>query len=99
MAQHAPPATSTPTLPSDTPILSDTPTHAELDAVLQQAPDLTSRERRELRKLARRQRRIETWEARRAGPQPRRPHRAIISLLLMGATLWVFWLLIGSPGA
>lgn len=73
------------------------PTYAELLAMLQ-APDLTRSERRELQRAARFQRRVETWEARRAQPAPARPHRAIITLLMMGACLWLLWLLVVQPG-
>lgn len=69
------------------------PSHAELLAMLE-APDLTKRERRELTKAARFQRRVEVWEARRATPHPAKLHRAIITLLLMAVTLWVAWLLV-----
>jgi len=68
------------------------PTHAELMAMLE-APDLTKRERRELTKAARFQRRIETWEARRATPHPPKLHRAVVTLLMMAATLGMLWLL------
>lgn len=74
------------------------PTHAELLHMLT-APDLTKRERRELQKAARFQKKVELWEARRATPAPRRLHRAVITLLMMLATLWVLWLLLGTPGS
>lgn len=64
------------------------------------APDLTRRERRELRRLIRFQRRVETWEARRAAPPPaRRTHRAVITVLMMLATLFVLWLIVSGPPA
>lgn len=72
------------------------PSHAELLSMLD-APDLTKRERRELQRAARFQKRVETWEARRATPHPPKVHRAVITLLLMAATLWVLWLLLTGP--
>ncbi len=75
------------------------PSHAELLAMLE-APDLTRSERRELQRMARFQKRIETWEQRRSGPQPRKLHRAVITLAMMAACLWVLWLLLaGGPSA
>lgn len=62
-----------------------------------EAPDLTRSERRELRRMARFQKRVETWERRRAVPAPRKPHRAVITLLMMAACLWVLWLLLSGP--
>lgn len=75
---------------------ADRPSHAELLAMLE-APDLTKRERRELQRMARFQRRVETWELRRATPHPPKLHRAIITLLMMGACLWLLWLLLTGP--
>lgn len=72
------------------------PTHAQLLEMLE-APDLTRGERRELQRAARFQRRVETWEARRATPHPRKLHRAVVMLLLMAAALWVLWLLLVGP--
>lgn len=74
------------------------PSHAELLSMLE-APDLTKRERRELQRAARFQKRVETWEARRATPHPPKVHRAVITLLLMAATLWVLWLLLTGPSS
>ena len=55
-----------------------------------EAPDLTKRERRELKRMHRFQRRVELWEARRANPnQPRKIHRAAITIFMMGAMLWL----------
>lgn len=73
------------------------PTHAELLEMLE-APDLTKQERRELQRAARFQRRVELWEARRASNTPAQPHRVVVQLLMMGACVWVLWLLLaGSP--
>jgi hypothetical protein len=72
------------------------PTHAQLVEMLD-APDLTRSERRELQRMARYQKRIETWEARRATPHPPRYHRAVITLLMMGACLGLLWLLLSGP--
>jgi ferric-dicitrate binding protein FerR (iron transport regulator) len=69
------------------------PSHAELLEMLK-APDLTRRERRELQRMARFQRRVELWELRRATPHPRRLHRALVTLLMMAACLGVLWLLL-----
>lgn len=75
------------------------PTHAELVEMLE-APDLTKRERRELQKAARYQKRIELWEHRRATPHPPKLHRAVITLLMMAACLGVLYLLlVGPPSA
>lgn len=75
-----------------------TPSLAELETMAA-APDLTKRERRELGQLIRRRRRIATWESRLAAPQPRKLHRAVITLAMMAVTLWVLWLLLsGSTG-
>ncbi|MCB0880164.1 MAG: hypothetical protein KDC46_14420 [Thermoleophilia bacterium] len=71
------------------------PTHAQLLEMLE-APDLTRRERRELQRMARFQKRVETWEHRRANPAPAKLHRAVITLLMMAACLWVLWLLLGG---
>jgi hypothetical protein len=73
----------------------DAPTHAQLLEMLE-APDLTRRERRELQKAARFQKRVELWEHRRATPHPRKLHRAVITLLMMAACLWMLWLLLGG---
>jgi len=78
------------------PTASKRPTHAELTALLD-APDLTKRETRELKRAIRFQRRVEVWEERRAAPQPVKPHRVVISVLLMVAMLWVLYLLITGP--
>lgn len=72
------------------------PTHAELTAMLA-APDLTPRERRQLQRAARFQRRVETCEARRSQPTPARRHRAVVTLLMMAACLWLLWLLLAHP--
>ena len=77
------------------PTKTSRPSHAQLLEMLE-APDLTRSERRELQRMARFQRRVETWEARRAAPQPRKLHRAIVSLAMMAACLWVLWLLLGA---
>jgi hypothetical protein len=74
------------------------PSHAELLTMLE-APDLTKSERRELQRAARFQKRVETWEARRATPHPPKIHRAIITLLMMAACLWLLWLLLSGPPA
>lgn len=74
------------------------PSHAELVDMLD-APDLTKRERRELKRMARFQKRVETWEHRRSMPAPRKPHRAIITLLMMAACVGVLWLLLSGPPA
>lgn len=73
--------------------------HADLLEMLE-APDLTKRERRELKRAARYQKRIETWEHRLANPSPRKLHRAVITILMMGACIWVLWLINGggAPG-
>lgn len=71
------------------------PSHAELLAMLE-APDLTPRERRELQRAARFQRRVEKWEARRASNVRARPHRIVVELTLMAACLWVLWLLLAA---
>lgn len=81
-----------------TPAAPTPPSHAELLAMLE-APDLTRSERRELQRMARFQKRVETWERRRAAPAPRKPHRAVITLLMMAACLWVLWLLLTGPPA
>ena len=65
---------------------------AELEA-LTSAPDLTKRERKQLKREIRFQRRVETWEQRLQGPQPRKLHRAIISILMMLACLFVLYLI------
>lgn len=70
--------------------------HVELLELLE-APDLTKRERRELKRAARFQRRVETWEARRANPVKAQPHRVAISVLMLVATLWVLWVLLTGP--
>jgi uncharacterized membrane protein YbaN (DUF454 family) len=75
---------------------SNHPSHAELLEMLS-APDLTKSERRELTRAARFQKRVETWEMRRATPHPPKIHRAIISLLMMAACLWLLWLLLSGP--
>ena len=72
------------------------PTHAELQEMLT-APDLTKRERRELQKAARFQKRVELWEARRATPHPAKLHRAVITLVMMAACLGVLYLLLSGP--
>lgn len=72
-----------------------TPSHEELLYMLE-APDLTRRERRELKRAARFQKRVELWEARRAAPQPRKLHRAIITIAMMGACIWLLWLINGG---
>lgn len=72
------------------------PSHAQLLEMLE-APDLTPGERRELKRMARFQKRVELWEARRATPHPRKVHRAVITLLMMAASLWVLWLLLAGP--
>lgn len=64
-----------------------------------EAPDLTKRERRELQRMARFQKRVELWEHRRATPAPRKLHRAVITLLMMVACLGVLWLLLSGPPA
>ena len=69
------------------------PSHAELTEMLE-APDLTKSERRELRRAARFQKRVELWERRATEQQPRKPHRMIIELVLMAATLAVFIMLV-----
>lgn len=74
------------------------PTHAELQSMLS-APDLTKRERRELQKAARYQKRIELWEHRRSTPHPAKLHRAVITLLMMAACLGVLYLLLSGPPA
>lgn len=61
------------------------------------APDLTKRERRELAKAIRFQRRVELWEERRRGPQPRKLHRAIITLAMMAACIGLLVFLNTSP--
>jgi hypothetical protein len=73
----------------------DAPTHAELLEMLE-APDLTTRERREVKRAARFQKRIELWEHRRATPHPPKIHRAAITLLMMAGCLWMLWLLLGN---
>lgn len=73
----------------------DAPTHAQLLEMLE-APDLTPRERRELQKAARFQKRVELWERRRDTPHPPKTHRAVITLLMMAATLGVLWLLLDT---
>lgn len=72
------------------------PTHTELLDMLE-APDLTKRERRELQRAVRFQKRVEKWEVRRATPTKAKPHRVVIELLMMAACLWVLWLLIVGP--
>jgi hypothetical protein len=69
------------------------PSHAELQQMLE-APDLTRRERRELQRMARFQRRVELWERRRATPHPPKLHRAVVTLLMMAACVGVLWLLL-----
>ena len=69
------------------------PSVAELEA-MQEAPDLTKRERKQLKRDIRFQRRVETWEGRLSGPQPRKLHRAIITILMMLACLFVLYLLL-----
>ena len=77
---------------------SDRPTLAELEA-LATAPDLTSSEQRELKRAIRFQRRVETWEARLQGPQPRKLHRAIITIVMMFLCLVVLYLVVMGPPA
>lgn len=67
-------------------------TVAQLEA-MQDAPDLTKRERKQLKREIRFQRRVETWEGRLQGPQPRKIHRAIISILMMIACVFVLYLI------
>ncbi len=75
---------------------TDRLTHAQLLEMLT-APDLTRRERRELQKAARFQKRVELWEARRATPHPPKIHRAVVTLLMMAACLGVLYLLLSGP--
>lgn len=70
--------------------------HAELLDLLA-APDLTKRERRQLTRAARFQKRVETWEARHATPVKVPVHRVVITLLMMAAALWLLWLLLTGP--
>ncbi len=79
---------------SDTP--PTPPSHAELLEMLE-APDLTRSERRELQRAARFQKRVELWELRRSTPHPPKRHRAVITLLMMAACLWVLYLLLTGP--
>lgn len=72
------------------------PSHAELLELLE-APDLTPRERRQLQRAARFQKRVETWEARQANPVKAPVHRVVVSLLMMAAALWLLWLLLTGP--
>ncbi|MCW2920278.1 MAG: hypothetical protein JWL76_152 [Thermoleophilia bacterium] len=72
------------------------PSHAELLEMLE-APDLTKSERRELRKAARFQKRVELWEVRRSTPHPPKIHRAVVTLLMMAACLGVLYLLLAGP--
>ena len=81
---------------SDVPAADRPPSHAELLSMLD-APDLTPRERRELRRAARFQKRVEVWEQRRSEPAPRKLHRTVITLLMMAACLWVLYLLLSGP--
>jgi len=74
------------------------PSHAELLEMLE-APDLTKRERRELQRAARFQRRVELWEVRRATPHPPKLHRAVITLLMMAACLGLLYLMLSGPPA
>lgn len=60
---------------------------------LSSAPDLTRKEQQELKKAIRFQRRVETWEERMQGPQPRKLHRAIITLLMLAMCLFLLYLL------
>lgn len=69
--------------------------HAELTDMLQ-APDLTRKERRELTRAARFQKRVELWEERRANPSPRKFHRAAATILMMGACIWLLWFINGG---
>lgn len=69
---------------------------AELEQ-LATAPDLTKRERRELARAIRFQRRVETWEGRLQGPQPRKLHRAIITIVMMLLCLFVLYLVVSGP--
>jgi hypothetical protein len=78
---------------SDAPATDRAPSHAELLAMLD-SPDLTRREQRELKRAARFQRRVETWEQRRREPAPRTPHRTVITLLMMAACLALLALLV-----
>ena len=72
------------------------PSHAEL-LVMLEAPDLTKSERRELQRAARYQRRIELWEVRRSTPHPPKIHRAVITLVMMAASLGLLYLLLTGP--
>lgn len=78
---------------------SSTPTRIPLLELerMASAPDLTRSERRDLQRTIRFQRRVETWEARRQGPQPRKLHRAVITLLMMAACLFVLFLIVQGP--
>ena len=77
---------------------TDRPSVAELEE-LATAPDLTRRERRELQRAIRFQRRVETWETRLQGPQPRKLHRAVITVVMMLLCLVVLYLVVtGPPG-
>lgn len=59
---------------------------------------LSRRERAELHRALRWQRRIDRWEARRAGPPPpRHLHRAVITVLLLVMMLLVLALLLTAP--
>lgn len=61
---------------------------------LLQAPDLTTRERRELQRAIRFHRRIELWEERRATYTPPKLHRVVISVLMMVACIGLLVLLL-----
>jgi hypothetical protein len=71
---------------------------ADLEA-MQSAPDLTKRERKQLKREIRFQRRVETWEGRLQGPQPRKIHRAVISILMMLLCLFTLYVLLFGRAA
>jgi hypothetical protein len=68
---------------------------AELQGLLE-APDLSPAERRELKRTIRFHRRIELWEERRSGPQPRKLHRAVLTIMMMALALALLVLLLRS---
>lgn len=59
---------------------------------------VSRREQRQRHKAERWQRRVDKWEARRAGPPPpRRLHRAVITAVMMVGMLAILYLLLVGP--